>query len=95
VAGAVRHALVRGHTYADSVRFTDRPATAADLFEQIGVFLGEKVLGTEILAALHAGTYQRSLLIRISPEDRDAAAFARVPWEIARPAPGHAPASGS
>ncbi|MEA2559987.1 MAG: hypothetical protein QOH06_1491 [Acidobacteriota bacterium] len=75
-------------TYADSVRFTDRPATAADLFEQIGVFLGEKVLGSEILAALHAGTYQRSLLVRISPEDRDAAAFARVPWEIARPAPG-------
>ncbi|HWM92600.1 MAG TPA: CHAT domain-containing protein [Thermoanaerobaculia bacterium] len=75
-------------TYANSVQFTDRPETAADLFERIGVFLGEKVLGLEILAALHAGTYQRSLLVRISPEDRNAAAFARVAWEMARPAPG-------
>jgi tetratricopeptide (TPR) repeat protein len=75
-------------TYADSVRFTDRPATAADLLEQIGVFLGETVLGPGILAALHPGIHQRSLLVRIAPEDRVAAAFARVPWEIARPAAG-------
>ncbi|MFL6293927.1 MAG: hypothetical protein ACJ759_23780, partial [Thermoanaerobaculia bacterium] len=74
-------------TYADSVRFTDRPATAEDLFEKIGVFLGQNVLGSEILAALYPGVYQRSLLVRIAPEDRIAAAFARVPWEIARPAP--------
>ena len=75
-------------TYADSVRFTDKPATAADLLEQIGVFLGEKVLGPEIMEALHAGIYHRSLIIQITPEDRVAAAFARVPWEIARPAAG-------
>ena len=32
-------------TYAGSIRFTDRPATAAELLERIGLFLGEKVLG--------------------------------------------------
>src|SRR6185436_12873097 len=80
-------------TYADSVRFTDRPATAADLLEQIGVFLGEKVLGPEIMAALHQGIHHRSLLVRQPEalEDRLAAAFARVPWEIARPAAGQEP----
>ncbi|HEX5714918.1 MAG TPA: CHAT domain-containing protein, partial [Thermoanaerobaculia bacterium] len=73
-------------TYANSVRFTDQPATAEDLFEQIGVFLAQKILGPDIFKALYSGSYQRSLLVRISPEDRVAAAFARVPWEIARPA---------
>jgi len=79
--------------YAGSVRFTDRPATAEDLLDQIGVFLGETVLGPEILAALHAGVHHRSLLVRqpAAPEDRLAAAFARVPWEIARPAAGKEP----
>src|SRR6185369_11152599 len=80
-------------TYANSVRFTDRPATAADLLGQIGVFLGEKILGPEIMKALHAGVHQRSLLVRQPEalEDRLAAAFARVPWEIARPAAGQQP----
>lgn len=78
-------------TYANSVRFTDEPATAADLLAQIGVFLGQKVLGSEIMAALvRDGIRQRSLLVRqpAAAEDRLAAAFARVPWEIARPAVG-------
>ncbi len=80
-------------TYANSVRFTDRPATAADLLEQIGVFLGEKILGPEIMKELHAGIHHRSLLVRQPKalEDRLAAAFARVPWEIARPAVGQEP----
>jgi hypothetical protein len=80
-------------TYANSVRFTDRPATAADLLEQIGVFLGTEVLGSEIMAALYAGIHQRSLLVRqpAALEDQLAAAFARVPWEIARPAAGQVP----
>jgi tetratricopeptide (TPR) repeat protein len=80
-------------TYADSMRFTDRPATAADLLAQIGVFLGQKILGPEIMKAVYAGRHQRSLLVR-QPEaldDRLAAAFARVPWEIARPAAGQEP----
>jgi len=80
-------------TYANSLRFTDRPATAADLLEQIGVFLGTKVLGPEILAALYQGIHHRSLLVRqpAAQEEGLAAAFARVPWEIARPAAGEEP----
>ena len=81
------------HTYSNSVVFTDRPATAAELLDQIGIFLGEKVLGSEIMAALHKGIHHRSLLVRQpdAQEDRLAAAFARVPWEIARPAAGQEP----
>ncbi|HEX9944388.1 MAG TPA: CHAT domain-containing protein [Thermoanaerobaculia bacterium] len=77
-------------TYANSVRFTDEPATAADLLAKIGVFLGQEVLGPKIMAALHAGVHHRSLLVRQPEalEDRLAAAFARVPWEIARSAAG-------
>lgn len=81
-------------TYANSVIFTDRPATAAELLAQIGVFLGEKVLGPEILAALlHHGIRQRSLLVRQPEalEDHLAVAFARVPWEMARPSAGQPP----
>jgi tetratricopeptide (TPR) repeat protein len=79
-------------TYANSIVFTDRSATAADLLDQIGVFLGEKVLGPEILKALHKDTYHRSLRVYQpdASKDRLAAAFARVPWEIARPAAGQA-----
>jgi len=79
-------------TYSNSVRFTDRPATASDLLEQVGVFLGEKVLGPGITAALHAGVHHRSLVVRQPEalEDRLEAAFARVPWEIARPVAGQA-----
>jgi hypothetical protein len=75
-------------TYADSIVFTDRPATATELLDQIGVFLGEKVLGPEILKALHKDIYHRSLRIYQpdASKNRLAAAFARVPWEIARPA---------
>src|SRR5436305_6760232 len=77
-------------TYANSMRFTDRPATAAELLDQIGVFLGETVLGSEILGKLYSGIHHRSLLVRqpAALADRLAVAFARVPWEIARPAAG-------
>lgn len=80
-------------TYANSVRFTDRPATAADLLDQIGTFLGKDILGPGILEALYPGVHHRSLVVRqpAAQEDRLAAAFARVPWEIARPAAGQAP----
>ena len=77
----------------DTRAYVDRyakPDAEADLLEQIGVFLGETVLGPEIMKALSAGISQRSLLVRqaAAPEDDLAAAFARVPWEIARPAAG-------
>ncbi|MCP4664193.1 MAG: hypothetical protein GY856_53090 [bacterium] len=38
--------------YAGSTRFTERRATAEDLLERIGVFLGEEVLGREVMDAL-------------------------------------------
>jgi hypothetical protein len=87
------HTRAYVRTYANSVLFTDRPATAADLLAQIGVFLGEKVLGPEIMKTLYAGRHQRSLLVRepAALENQFAAAFARVPWEIARPAAGQEP----
>lgn len=56
---------------------------------ELGRFLGEHVIGSEIARVLAAGVDGRTLLVRlpVDPEDRLAAAFARVPWQIAR-APG-------
>lgn len=82
--------------YQGGTRFTDRPATAEDLLERLGVFLGGTVLGAEITGRLAEGVHDRTLLVRLpeptgeEDEDRLAAAFARVPWEIARPAAGEA-----
>ncbi len=79
--------------YQGGTRFTDRPATAAELLARLGVFLGREVLGDEITAALAKGIQRRSLVVRLpaTAEDPLAAAFARVPWEIARPAAGEKP----
>ena len=83
--------------YQGGTIYTDRPATAEDLLERLGVFLGQEVLGSEITARLAAGVHDRTLLVRLpeisgkeedEDQDRLAAALARVPWEIARPAPG-------
>jgi hypothetical protein len=81
--------------YYTGVHVTGQPATAEDLLARLGVFLGQSVLGTEITAKLAAGVRQRTLLVKMPPtredqpeNDRLAAAFARVPWEIARPADG-------
>jgi tetratricopeptide (TPR) repeat protein len=85
--------------YQGGTRFTDRPATAEDLLERLGVFLGEKVLGHQITETLADGVHDRTLLIRLPEitgnekcreDDRLAPALARVPWEIARPASGEA-----
>jgi tetratricopeptide (TPR) repeat protein len=59
--------------------------------DELGRFLGEQVLGPGIAARLAAGDAHRTLLVRLPDPERDrlAAAFARVPWEIAR-APGDA-----
>jgi hypothetical protein len=52
----------------------------------LGRFLGEGVLGDEIAGKLAEGVAQRTVLVRLPDptDDRLAAAFARVPWEIAR-----------
>src|SRR5262245_57956776 len=57
----------------------------------LGQFLGEHVLGSGIAGKLAEGLDQRTVLVRLpDPTQNDlAAAFARVPWEIAR-APGDA-----
>jgi tetratricopeptide (TPR) repeat protein len=81
--------------YAGNLRLDDsaQPATAEQLLERLGVFLGEKILGTEIVGRLAQGRAHRTLLVRLPDPQADllAAAFARVPWEIARPAPGQDP----
>jgi hypothetical protein len=73
--------------YAGSTRFTGKPATADDLMTRLGVFLGREVLGKDVTARLHEGIRRRDLVIHLPPTEDDplAAAFARVPWEIARP----------
>jgi tetratricopeptide (TPR) repeat protein len=69
-------------------RMRDVEAPEAQL-AALGRFLGEHVLGREIAAALAAGVDQRTVLVRLPDPEGDglAAAFARVPWELAR-APG-------
>jgi tetratricopeptide (TPR) repeat protein len=65
---------------------SDHPATKEEILDRLGVFLGETVLGPEIMAALTASRMRRTLLIHLpnTAENPLAAAFARVPWEIAR-----------
>ncbi len=69
------------------------PATAAQLIDDLGVFLGQKVLGPEIFDRLARDHRRRTLLVRLPAAGVDplAAAFARVPWEIARGGPAQPP----
>ena len=78
--------------YAGSTRFTAEPATPEDLLARLGVFLGRDVLGSELTVLLHKGIQRRTLVVRLpatadatATDENLAAAFARVPWEIARP----------
>jgi tetratricopeptide (TPR) repeat protein len=73
------------------VRRMARGASPEAQLAELGVFLGEHVLGPEIAACLAVGVEARTLLVRVSdaPEDALAASFASIPWEIAR-APGDA-----
>ncbi|MFO0759178.1 MAG: hypothetical protein U0359_21990, partial [Byssovorax sp.] len=61
----------------------------AEQLVELGGFLGEHVLGGEIARVLAEGIDQRTVLVRLPDPKEDwlAAAFARVPWEMAR-APG-------
>jgi tetratricopeptide (TPR) repeat protein len=64
------------------------PERADDILARLGLFLADAVLGREIMAALTRTRQRRTLLVRLPPTGDDvlAAALARVPWEIARPA---------
>lgn len=66
-----------------------QPATAEALLEQLAVFLNQQVLGPGITEKL-GGIHHRALLVQLPEGEHDplAAAFARVPWEIACPRPG-------
>jgi len=61
------------------------PKTEGQILDEIGLFLGETVLGADIMGCLR-GNQHRTLLIRLPATANDplAAALARVPWEIAR-----------
>jgi CHAT domain len=80
---------VRRHAGNIVLAGSSRPATAAELLESVGVFLGATVLGPAIFKLL-SGVAQRTLLVRLGGGEGDAlgAAFARTPWEIARAAKG-------
>ncbi len=46
-----------------------RPATAAQLLQHLGVFLGEQVLEAEILQALTQTAQRRTLLVQLPPQE--------------------------
>src|SRR5262249_44688729 len=59
----------------------------ATAIADVGVCIAHEVLGEEIFQTLWKPIAQRTLVIRLPTGDL-AASLARVPWEIARPAPG-------
>ncbi len=74
-------------TRAHVRRMQSEARPAARLLAQVGEFLATSVLGPEIMAALEKDWIRsRTLVVRLpdTAGDRLAAAFARVPWEIAR-----------
>ena len=66
-----------------------KPEIADQILTRLGVFLGQEVLGADIMRELTASRQRRTLLVKLPPTGADplAAAFARVPYEIARLAP--------
>lgn len=81
--------------YAGNTRWegSDHTATKEEILDRLGLFLGETVLGPKIMAALTGSRMRRTLLVQLpnTAENPLAAAFARVPWEIARTSPEENP----
>ena len=77
--------------YQDSLRPDAQlpPDTADDILQRLEVFLGQTVLGEAIFRHLTRSPLRRTLVIRLpkTTDDVLAAAFARIPWEIARLTP--------
>ncbi|MEK7991330.1 MAG: CHAT domain-containing protein, partial [Thiotrichaceae bacterium] len=75
--------------YANNRRmdWQSEPLSAEQLLTEIGEFLGQKVLGSVILQYLYEGIHQRTVLVRLPDTQSDvlAAAFARIPWDVACP----------
>jgi len=67
----------------------EQPESDKQILNRLGVFLGNDVLGKEIFGKLTDTSQNRTLLVKLPSAGNDilAAAFARVPWEIARSAP--------
>src|SRR5262249_13814978 len=63
------------------------PAEGRDRLRELGHYLGEALLGPEILAAL-AGAAAGTLAVRTVGDGPLAAHLRRVPWELARGATG-------
>jgi hypothetical protein len=84
----------RSEHAARKAKTSDAPgAVAAEILENLGVFLGQKVLGPASIEALSAGDERRCLLVRFPGAGVDplTSALACVPWHIARPALGVRP----
>ena len=86
-------ALSRQHglfNLCDFLQHYVAPDQEAASVADIGVCIAEEVLGTDIFRALWAAESQRTLRIQLpgasAPDNHLAAALARVPWEMARPA---------
>src|SRR5712691_7238983 len=77
----------------DYLRHYVEPGREVTSVAEIGVCIAEEVLGEEIFLKLWESESQRTLRIQLpgatEEENHLAAALARVPWEIARPAADH------
>jgi tetratricopeptide (TPR) repeat protein len=87
VAAARQQALFDLRNY---LRHYVQPEDQTATFAQVGVCIANEVLGEEIFRKLWESHSQRTLRIQLpnarEGENRLAAALARIPWEIARPA---------
>ena len=80
------------------VSFYHDAGKEAEVIAETGVLIAEKVLGAAIFKHLHTSQTTRTLHIRLpaatgNSADTFYAALARIPWEIARPAPNAPPLS--
>lgn len=68
-------------------------AAAAELIEQLGVFIGRHIIGAAAINALSTGDDRRALVVRFpgAPDHPLTSAFAQIPWHMARPALGVRP----
>lgn len=66
--------------------------SAEEMFERLSLFVGQMLLGPTMMNALTSSHARRTLLVQLPETENDplAAAFAQVPWEIARSAEGEA-----
>jgi len=66
-----------------------KPETEEQIVSRLGLFVGKQVLGEAIFRKLTESNVRRTLVVTLplTSENLLAAAFARIPWEIARLSP--------